>query len=103
MARLLLRALLAQRRGARGRPYFHLFALARQCGTDEQLGRSIRDAQEAETDLSRVDARENDVCAAVFDGTDRLADVADRRAVDRLRLRGRQYAHHGADWQGCLR
>jgi hypothetical protein len=45
---MLLRALGAERRGARRRPHLHLLALQGQRRADQQLGRPVRDAQEAE-------------------------------------------------------
>ncbi len=44
-----------------------------------------------------IDARADDVCAAVFDGADRWADVADWRAADGFGLCRGEYADHGAD------
>ena len=75
-----LRAL-AERCGARGRPHLHLLAFQRQRRADQQLGRSVRDAPEAEGAVQRLHARTHDVCAAVQHGAARLADVADRRAA----------------------
>ena len=46
--------------------------------------------------FERLDARADDVRAAVQHGPGRFADVADRRATHRFALRGGQHAHHGA-------
>ena len=49
------------------------------------------------------DAGADDVCAAVLDGADWWADVADWSAADGLGLCGGQYADYGADWGGGVR
>ena len=66
-------------------------------GPDQQLGRPVQDAAQAEGAVRRLDAGADDVRPAVQHGAGRLADVADRRAVDRLALRRRQHADHGPD------
>ena len=53
---MLLCPLCAERRCARRRSYLYLFLLAYSSGAYQQLGRSIRDAEEAQAALSRVDA-----------------------------------------------
>ena len=85
-----------ERRRARRRPHLHLLAVERRGRSDQQLGRAVRDAAQAEGAVRRLDARPHDVRAAVQHGPDRFADVADRRAAHRLALRRRQHAHHGA-------
>ena len=59
-------AVVAERCGAGGGPHLHLLAFQGHGGPDEQLGRSVRDAEEAEAAFSRRDARTHDVRAAVF-------------------------------------
>ena len=63
---------------------------------DQQLGRPLRNAQEAEARLRRLHARTDDVRDRVQHGTHRLADVPDRRPVDRLDLRRGEHADHSA-------
>ena len=72
-------------------------------GPDQQLGRPVRDAPQAEGALRRLMRGPDDVRAAVQHGADRLADVADRRAAHRLALRRRQHADHGAHRPAGLR
>ena len=54
LARLLLRAIGRERCCPRGRPHVHLFAFQRQRRPDQQLGKSVRDAQEAEESFQRL-------------------------------------------------
>ena len=95
LARLLLRPLRPQRRRPRRRPHLHLLALEGRRRPHQQLGRPLRDAQQAQAALPRLHARAHHVRPALSHGPGRLAHVADRRAAHRLRLRRRQHAHHG--------
>ena len=55
-----------------------------------EMRRKLKDA------VQRLHARAHDVRAAVQHGSDRFADVADRRAAYRFALCGGEHAHHGA-------
>ena len=57
VARLLLRAFRCDGRCARRRSHVYLLAVQRQRGSDEQLGKSVRDAEEAEGACSRAACR----------------------------------------------
>jgi hypothetical protein len=95
----------ARRRSGR-EPHLHLFQEQERCGADQQLGRSRTDEAADDRPLPRLDARADDVRHPVQHGADRLADLADRGAAERLALRGRQHARHdshgrrGADGAG---
>ena len=96
LAGLLLRQIGPGRRHSRRRPHLYLLAFQGQRRTDQQLGRSLRNAPQAPGPLQRLHAWPHHVCPGVLDGTGRLAHVADQRAAYRFALCGGQYAHHGA-------
>ncbi len=86
LAGVLLCQIRSGRRGPRGRPHVHLLPFQGRCRPDKQLGKPIRNAPEAERAFQRVHARTHHVCAAVQHGSYWLADVANRRSVDRFTL-----------------
>ncbi len=85
-----------QRCRARRGSHVHLLAFEGCRGSHQQLGKSLRHEAQAEGPVQRRDARAHHVRAAFQHGSGRFADVADRRAADRLALCRRQHAHHGA-------
>ncbi len=75
---LLSRALASERRGARGRPDFHLLADERRSRADEQLGRSGRDEKDDARTVQRLHERPHAVCDSVCDGAAGFADLQNR-------------------------
>ena len=70
---------------------------------DEPLARPGGDARAAAREVRRLDARAHALRRAVLDGPGRLADRRDRRAADRLGLRGRLDADHDPHGPGGAR
>ena len=77
--------------------------VARRSRPDQQLGRPIRHAAQAEDAVQGLHARPHHVRDAVQHGPGRLTDEPDRRAADRLRLCRGQHAHHGPHRSAGLR
>jgi len=61
-------------------------------GAYEQLGEPVRNAQKAQAPLQRVHGGTDDVRFAIFHGTRRIADVANRCSIDRFCIRGCEHA-----------
>ncbi len=87
-----LASLRSERRGPGRGPHLHLLGARGGCRSDQQLGRSARDARDARPAVRGRDARADDVCHPVQHGAAGLADFAYRRADQRFALCRRQHA-----------
>ena len=72
------------------------------CRAHEQLGKSLRNAQEAEEPVHRLDERPDHVRPSFQHGADRLAFLANRRGTHGLALCRGEHAYHGSHRIECL-